>query len=191
MSGEKAVLVVTDPPYNMGYEGAGGTPKAKRKANRIKNDNLSDEDFSDFLLRSYKNIYDHLVDGGSFYIFYKENGTGVFIKNLAAAGLVFKQELIWVKSQLVLGGAKYQNIYEPFLFGCKGDTVKRWYANRRERSVIESTQYMSEAELIEAIRELQSALECDVVREKKNTVNDLHPTMKPLRLLGRLIGNSS
>ena len=191
MSGEEAVLVLTDPPYNMGYEGAGGTPKAKRKANKIKNDSLSDENFSDFLLRSYENICAHLVDGGSFYIFYKENGTGVFIKNLAAAGLVFKQELIWVKSQLVLGGAKYQNIYEPFLFGSKGDSVNRWYADRRERSVIESTQYMSEAELIEAIRELQGALECDIVREKKNAVNDLHPTMKPLRLLGRLIGNSS
>lgn len=191
MSGGEAVLVLTDPPYNMGYEGAGGTPKAKRKANKIVNDNLSDEDFSDFLLRSYENICAHLVEGGSFYIFYKENGTGVFIKNLAAAGLLFKQELIWVKNQLVLGGAKYQNIYEPFLFGCKGDSVKRWYANRRERSVIESTQYMSEAELIEAIRELQGALECDIVREKKNAVNDLHPTMKPLRLLGRLIGNSS
>lgn len=57
--------------------------------------------------------------------------------------------------------------------------------------MIESTQYMSEAELIEAIRELQGALECDIVREKKNAVNDLHPTMKPIRLLGRLIGNSS
>ena len=85
------------------------------------------------MLKSYANIYSHLVDGGSFYVFYKEDGTGVFIKNLANAGLIFKQELIWVKSQLVLGGAKYQNIYEPFLFGCKGSGVKRWYADRKEK----------------------------------------------------------
>lgn len=191
MGGHEAVLVLTDPPYNMGYEGAGGTSAAKRKANKIANDKLSDEAFDDFLLKSYANIYSHLADGGSFYVFYKEDGTGVFIKNLANAGLTFKQELIWVKSQLVLGGAKYQNIYEPFLFGCKGSGVKRWYADRKEKSVIESTEYMLGEELVEAIRELQSALECDVVREKKNSVNDLHPTMKPLRLLGRLIGNSS
>jgi len=187
----QAALVLTDPPYNMGYEGAGRTPKEKRKNNKIENDNLSNEEFGDFLLKSYKNIHANLLEGGSFYIFYKELGTGVFITKLAEAGLTFKQELIWAKSQLVLGGAKYQNIYEPCLFGCKGDSVKRWYANRRERSVIESIDYMSEAELIDTIRDLRSALECDVIREKKNAVNDLHPTMKPLRLLGRFIGNSS
>lgn len=121
MNGAQAVLVLTDPPYNMRYEGAGRTPKHRRLQNKIENDNLSDNEFADFLLKSYKNIQANLKDGGSFYIFYKELGSGVFITSLAEAGLTFKQELVWVKNQLVLGGAKYQNIYEPFLFGCKGD----------------------------------------------------------------------
>ncbi len=61
----------------------------------------------------------------------------------------------------------------------------------KKRSVIESTDYMSDAELVETIRFLQEQLDCDILREKKNMVNDMHPTMKPLRLLGRLISNSS
>jgi len=191
MRGEQATLILTDPPYNMAYEGVGRTPKHKRQANKITNDNLSDEEFREFLLQAYGNMQENLVDGGSFYIFYKELGTGVFITSLSAAGLTFKQELIWAKNQIVIGGAKYQNMYEPILFGCKGKTVKYWYAGRKERSVIESTDYMDDKELIETIRELQERLDGDVIREKKNSVNDLHPTMKPLRLLGRLIGNSS
>ncbi len=57
--------------------------------------------------------------------------------------------------------------------------------------MIESMDYMSDAELVETIRFLQEQLDCDILREKKNMVNDMHPTMKPLRLLGRLISNSS
>lgn len=190
MGGEQAALVVTDPPYNMGYQGAGGTPKELRELNRIKNDNLPEDEFHEFLLAAYKNMHKHLIDGGSFYVFYKERGTGVFITTLAEANLDFKQELIWVKSQLVLGGAKYQNIYEPFLFGCKGN-IGKWFATRRERSVIESTDYMSEAELVDAVRELMEMFDTDIIRERKNLINDLHPTMKPVRLLGRLVSNSS
>ena len=67
-----------------------------------------------------------MSDGASFYIFYKELGKGVFITSLIRAGLTFKQELIWVKNQMVLGGSKYQNIYEPFLFGCNGEKIAHW-----------------------------------------------------------------
>ena len=58
-------------------------------------------------------------------------------------------------------------------------------------AVIESTDYMSEAELVGTVRELMEIFDTDIIRERKNLVNDLHPTMKPIRLLGRLISNSS
>lgn len=191
LQGKLADLVVTDPPYNMAYEGAGNTPDSKRKSNRILNDKMSDADFHTFLFLVYEAMAHGMKDGASCYVFYKELGNGVFITAMQEGGLNFKQELIWVKNQLVLGGAKYQNMYEPCLFGCKGKQVASWYGKRKQTSVIESIDTMNEIELRDAIRELISGIETDVVREKKPLVNDMHPTMKPIKLLARLIRNSS
>lgn len=182
-------LVVTDPPYNMGYEGAGNTKD--RESKRIMNDKMSDEKFERFLYDVYVNYAATMRDGASIYVFYKELGTGVFIKKMVEAGLTFKQELIWVKNQLVLGGSKYQSMYEPCLMGCKGKRIGKWNGKRKQRSVMETVDFMSEGELRDAVKELLSLTETDVLRERKQLVNDLHPTMKPIRLLARLIQNSS
>lgn len=191
VGGAEIDCVCTDPPYNMAYEGAGRTPKERRKKNKIANDNLPKEEFEKFLLSVYKCLQERMKDGASFYVFYKELGEGVFIRLLEEAGLTFKQELIWVKNQLVLGGAKYQNIYEPCLFGCKGKSVKSWYGGRKNRSVIEHIDLMNEEELRNALRDLLDSLDPDIVREKKVLVNDLHPTMKPIKLLAKLLRNST
>lgn len=187
MGGLSAQLVVTDPPYNMNYQGMAGSRKQK-----IANDNLPEEQFAQFLYDAYVNYEASMEDGASIYVFYKEMGTGVFITQMEEAGLTYKQELIWVKDHLNLSGAKYQNIYEPCLFGCKGNTPGRWNGGRKQKSVIESVDFMDEAELRIAIKELQAETDnLDILREKKTKVNDLHPTMKPIRLLARMIQNSS
>lgn len=191
MNNELADMVLTDPPYNMGYMGAGNKDKSKYKHDKILNDKMSDDDFERFLTDVYSNLFIAMKDGASFYVFYKELGKGVFITALEKGGLTFKQELVWVKNQIVLGGSKYQNMYEPCLYGCKGERIENWYAGRRERSVIESIDLMNEFELRSTIIELLGTLETDVVRENKTLKNDLHPTMKPLKLLGRFINNSS
>lgn len=184
-------MVITDPPYNMAYEGAGGTSDAKRKSNRIMNDKMSSADFEKFLAGFYASLFDTIKEHGTFYVFYKELGEGVFISELKKSGLNFKQELVWVKNQLVLGGQKYQNMYEPILFGYKGKTPATWNGKRNQTSVIEDINLMNEIELREALRELIATLETDVVRERKPLKNDLHPTMKPIKLLAKLIRNSS
>ncbi len=66
MEDEKAQLVVTDPPYNVNYEGA-----TKEKLT-IKNDNMSDSHFYEFLLNSYSRIYESLEDGGGIYVFHAD-----------------------------------------------------------------------------------------------------------------------
>lgn len=191
LENKKVDLVLTDPPYNMAYEGAGNTPDEKRKKNKILNDNMSDTDFEIFLSKVYSTMFEGMKDGASCYVFYKELGNGVFITAMEKGGLTFKQELIWVKNQIVLGGSKYQSMYEPCLFGCKGKSVANWYVGRRERSVIESIDDMNEFELRNAILDLMSNIETDIVREQKTLKNDLHPTMKPIKLLARFIRNSS
>ena len=191
MQGNFADMVITDPLYNMAYEGAGGTSDAKRKTNRIMNDKMSSGDFEKFLAGFYASLYDTIKEQGTFYVFYKELGEGVFISELKKSGLNFKQELVWVKNQLVLGGQKYQNMYEPILFGYKGKTPATWNGKRNQTSVIEDINLMNEIELREAFRELIDTLDTDVVRERKPLKNDLHPTMKPIKLLARFIRNSS
>lgn len=188
---KKVDLVLTDPPYNMDYKGAGKTPEKQREKNKILNDNMSDIDFEKFMTSVYSTMFEGMKDGASCYVFYKELGKGVFITTMEKGGLTFKQELIWVKNQLVLGGSKYQSMYEPCLFGCKGKSVTNWYTGRKERSVIESIDDMNEFELRNAIIDLMSTLETDIIREPKTLKNDLHPTMKPIKLLARFIRNSS
>lgn len=191
MNGNNANLVLTDPPYNMNYAGAGNTPKSKREKSKILNDNLSDDDFELFLINVNKALSDVMLDGASFYIFYKELGKGVFITSLEKGGLTFKQELIWLKNHLVLGGSKYQNIYEPCLFGCKGESIAIWNGGRKQTSVIDSIDMLNDIEVRNTLRELIETLGVDVIRENKQMVNDLHPTMKPLKLLAKFIMNSS
>ena len=189
MDGQQADCVITDPPYNMAYEGAGNSKD--RASKRIKNDHMSSEKFREFLHDAYVAFYTAMKDGASIYVFYKELGEGVFIEQMAGAGLNFKQELIWVKNQLVLGGSKYQSMYEPCLMACKGKSIKIWNGGRKQRSVIESIDFMDEDELRDTIKELMAEQDPDIIRERKQIVNDLHPTMKPIRLLAKFVENSS
>ena len=189
LNGAKIDLVVTDPPYNMAYEGAGNTKD--RKAKRIMNDSMPEEEFQKFLLAAYKSYMYAMKDGASIYVFYKEMGHGTFMRAMKESGLTFKQELIWVKDHLVLGGSKYQSIYEPCLMGCKGKSIKIWHGGRKQRSVIETIDFMSEDELRSVIKDMWDSLETDIIRENKQRINDLHPTMKPVRLIAKFVTNSS
>lgn len=186
MADKRANLVLTDPPYNMHYTGAGNG-----KAKAILNDNMPEPEFQEFLTKFYKNAHDHMAPGATIYAFYKEMGWGSFMKCMKDGGLTFKQELIWAKDHLVLGGAKYQNIYEPFLMGCKGDSIKTWNGGRKQTSVLEGIDLMSHEDLLKAYKELIESIDTDIVREERTKKNDLHSTMKPIKLLARLIRNSS
>ena len=184
MNNKQAHLVVTDPPYGMDYKGAG-----RNKREGILNDNLSDFDFLMFLKRVYRNIQTSLIEGGSFYIFYKELGDGVFISTLKKMNLTFKQNIIWVKNGIVIGGNKYQNMHEPCLFGCKGSNTKYWYSDRKQKSVIENADLMNELQLREQLKNDTDGT--DIIRCNKPVKSDLHPTMKPIKLLEIFIKNSS
>ena len=189
MDGHKADLLLTDPPYNMNYQGAGNTEKSRRKG--IMNDNMPEDEFEQFLTRFFACAYNCTKDGATAYVFYKEMGYGTFMRAMKFGGFNYKQEIIWKKDQLVLGGAKYQNIYEPFLMGCKGDSIKTWNGGRKQVSVMDAIDLMGEEELRKAYKELLASIETDVVQEERTKKNDKRPTMKPVKLLARLIRNSS
>lgn len=125
MNGNKANLVVTDPPYNVDYEGVAGT---------IQNDNMDDKKFYEFLLEAYKGMYESLADGGSIYVFHADKETINFRLAFKEAGFFYHQTCIWVKNSPVLGRCDYQYNHEPVLVGWKPTAGHKFYADRKQRT---------------------------------------------------------
>lgn len=155
MQGRKANLVVTDPPYNVDYEGAAG---------KIKNDNLADEKFYQFLFDAFSKIEKVMADDASIYVFHADTEGLNFRKAFSDAGFYLSGCCIWKKPSLVLGRSTYQWQHEPCLFGWKKKGRHQWYSDRKQTTIWEFE------------------------KTKKNTD---HPTMKPIPLLAYPIQNSS
>lgn len=151
----KVNLVVTDPPYNVNYEGSAG---------KIKNDNMEDDKFYQFLFNSFVNMEQAMADDASIYVFHADTEGLNFRKAFQDAGFYLSGCCIWKKPSLVLGRSPYQWQHEPCLYGWKKKGKHKWYAGRKETSVWEF---------------------------EKSKKNADHPTMKPIALLAYLIKNSS
>lgn len=158
MGETKADLLITDPPYNVNYEG--GT-KDKLK---IENDNMSNDEFYQFLNNVFINAYTVLKDGASFYVWYASREVVNFQTSIEKSGLTVKQELIWNKNSLVIGRQDYQWKHEPCLYGWKEGAKHGWYSDRKQTTILNFDRPQRNAE---------------------------HPTMKPIPLFAYLIGNSS
>lgn len=155
MDGKKANLVVTDPPYNVNYEGSAG---------KIKNDNMENSKFYQFLLDAFTNMEKVMENDASIYVFHADTEGLNFRKAFADAGFYLSGTCIWKKQSLVLGRSPYQWQHEPVLFGWKKKGRHQWYTGRKESTIWEFD------------------------KPKKN--GD-HPTMKPVPLIAYPIKNSS
>ena len=149
-------LVLTDPPYNVDYEGQDGM--------KIQNDKQSDEDFYNFLLSAFKNMFEHTKPGGVIYCFHADTEGLNFRNAFKNAGFKLAECLIWVKNSLVLGRQDYQWRHEPCLYGWK-EGAGHYFVDDRTQDTI---------------------LEYDKPRN-----NNLHPTQKNIELVSKLILNSS
>ena len=128
MGGRKANLVVTDPPYNVNYEGTAG---------KIKNDNMASEKFYDFLFDAFSCMEKVMADDASIYVFHADTEGLNFRKAFDAAGFYLSGCCIWKKPSLVLGRAPYQWQHEPCLFGWKKKGKHQWYSDRKQTTVWE------------------------------------------------------
>lgn len=155
MCGKKANLVVTDPPYNVNYEGSAG---------KIKNDNMANDAFYEFLLAAFTNMESAMADDASIYVFHADTEGLNFRRAFADAGFYLSGTCIWKKQSLVLGRSPYQWQHEPILFGWKKKGKHLWYTGRKESTIWEFD------------------------KPKKNAD---HPTMKPIALIAYPILNSS
>lgn len=103
-NGEFANLIITDPPYNVDYEGTAG---------KIMNDNMSSSAFYRFLRTSFTQMYQNIVPGSAAYVFHADSEGRNFRNAFEDAGFLMKQCLVWVKNALVLGRQDYHWIHEP------------------------------------------------------------------------------
>lgn len=128
MDGKLANLVVTDPPYNVNYEGTAG---------KIKNDNMGSVAFYDFLLAAFTNTEAAMAQDASIYVFHADTEGLNFRKAFSDAGFQLSGCCIWKKPSLVLGRSPYQWQHEPVLFGWKKKGKHNWYADRKQTTIWE------------------------------------------------------
>lgn len=158
MNNQDADMLLTDPPYNVDYVGK------TSEALKIKNDNMSDNQFYEFLKKVFENMYSVTKEGASIYVFHADTEGLNFRKAFKDAGYKLAECLIWKKDCFVMGRQDYQWQHEPILYGWK-EGAAHHFINDRTQSTI---------------------LEFDRPRQSL-----LHPTMKPIDLVARLLKNSS
>ena len=188
LEGAQVDLIVTDPPYNVDYEGQGGA--------KIQNDSMSNASFAAFLTDAFKAMKAALRPGGAFYIWHADSTRYEFLQGLDHAGLQTRQILVWVKSSITLGRQDYQWKHEPAIYGWKDGAAHHFTLDRSLPTVIEdapNVAKMTKDEMKDYIKDLRARLDegSTVLRVDKPSNSDLHPTMKPVRLIAQLIRNSS
>jgi len=128
MDGKLANLVVTDPPYNVNYEGTAG---------KIKNDNMTGKKFYQFLLEAFTLTEKAMAKDASIYVFHADTEGLNFRKAFSEAGFYLSGTCIWKKQSLVLGRSPYQWQHEPILFGWKKGGKHAWYSDRKQSTIWE------------------------------------------------------
>lgn len=158
MDKQDADMLLTDPPYNVDYEGK------TVEALKIENDNMTSTEFYNFLLDSFRNMFEVTKCGSSVYVFHADTEGLNFRNAFNAVGFKLAQCLVWVKNTFVMGRQDYQWRHEPILYGWKEGAGHYFIDDRKQSTVLEFD---------------------------KPTRNAEHPTMKPIDLLVYLIKNSS
>ena len=130
MSGVLADMWLTDPPYNVDYQG--GTESALK----IVNDSMSDADFRKFLTDCCVGADSHMKPGAVFYIWHSESEGYNFRSAVKDAGWQVRQCLIWNKQKMVMGRQDYHWKHEPCLYGWKDGDTHLWNSDRKQTTIL-------------------------------------------------------
>lgn len=158
MDGQLADQLVTDPPYNIAYEGG------SKKREQIKNDEMADSEFRQFLKDVYIAADAVMKAGAVFYIWHADTEGYNFRGAARDMGWKVRQTLIWNKDNSAFGRSDYHWKHEPCLYGWKEGAAHLWATDRKQTTVIAC---------------------------KRPSKSDLHPTMKPVELMEYQILNNT
>ncbi len=131
MNKQEADMLLTDPPYNVDYEGKTSA------ALKIENDNMNETEFYNFLIDAFRNMYESIKHGGSIYVFHADTEGLNFRNAFKAVGFKLAQCLVWVKNTFVMGRQDYQWRHEPILYGWKEGAGHYFVDNRKQSTVLE------------------------------------------------------
>lgn len=130
MDGAKADLLLTDPPYNVAYEG--GTEERLT----IQNDDMNDADFRQFLVDAFTAADSCMKPGAAFYIWHADTEGYNFRGACRDIGWQVRQCLIWAKNTFVLGRQDYHWQHEPCLYGWKDGAAHLWAGDRTQSTIL-------------------------------------------------------
>jgi len=161
MNGEQADMVLTDPPYGLNYT------EKNAHLNRIDNGNRIEKAIENDAIENYREFFGAFLraipfaDYNTIYVFMSSQELHSLRMAIEDAGCKLGDYLVWVKNSHVLGRKDYDLKHELILYGWKGR--HKFYSGHRTT----------------------------VIEEDRNPVNDLHPTMKPVALLEKLMSDGS
>lgn len=156
--GQLVDMWLTDPPYNVAYAGK------TKDALTIKNDDMGNDDFRQFLRDCYVAADAVMKSGAVFYIWHADSEGYNFRGAASDAGWKVRQCLIWKKSAMVMGRQDYHWKHESCLYGWKEGAGHLWAADRKQTTILEFD---------------------------KPSRNGEHPTMKPVALFEYQILNNT
>jgi site-specific DNA-methyltransferase (adenine-specific) len=130
-SGGGVDMLLTDPPYNVAYEGK------TKDALKIKNDNMENDQFRQFLRDAFVTADLVMKAGAVFYIWHADSEGFNFRGACTDAGWKVRQCLIWKKSSMVMGRQDYHWKHEPCLYGWKDGAGHLWAADRKQTTILE------------------------------------------------------
>lgn len=197
MGRELADVAFTDPPYNVAYE--------SKLAGKIKNDDMSDSKFAEFLGDAFGCMFAVMAPGGSIYVAHADTEGRNFRNAFTSAGFKLSGCLIWRKDSLVLGRSDFQWQHEPILYGWKPGKAHRWFGGRKQTTVqswgaVDPVSQDADGRWIIQVGDRIlvvdgeakiEGLEPSVVYEPKPKRSAEHPTMKPVGLVTRFLKNSA
>ena len=198
MAGEKPLFVFTDPPYGVAIGDKNLTLNSVQKAGRctenIEGDTLPADELYVMLVKAMSNLREHCDDGASYYVSSPQGGNlGMMMMMMKDAGLKVRHNLVWVKNSATfsIGRLDYDYRHEPIFYTW---TKNHTFYGGYNTTVVDDSKpvdKMSKSELKELVRALMDRDETSVIHEDKPVKCDMHPTMKPVKLVARFMVNSS
>lgn len=197
MRGELADAAWTDPPYNVDYEG---------RAGKIQNDAMSEGEFRQLLDCAFAGHFAVMKAGAPIYVAHADgNGGEAFRAAFRGAGFKLSGCLIWRKNQFTLSRSDYQWMHEPILYGWKPGSRHRWYGGRKLSTIIDTGTgnpfqrtedgrwlvRVGDAVLVVAGDAEVQEQPGSILFNEKPASSELHPTMKPVALIERMLRSSA
>ena len=190
MSGQKANMIFTDPPYNVNYKWTG-----ENTSNTILNDKMSRASFEVFLIETFARYRENVLDSAGIYVFHSASTQREFQEAMERWNFQIKNQMVWNKPSAALWWGDYRWKHEPFFYGGTLWHNTHFYGDRTHTTVWDFDTSKSDETLLQRIKHAREAEKLGKTTlwslRRDNVAEYVHPTQKPVELIGHALENSS